>query len=225
MTAVDWESFYKLNTRVASMYKQEVKFNCGALTEIAGEDIPCPICGEVRSGAPSCGGCFRYCDVTSLTGCGGCAYLCRIIDNSSQYCMLGSHGPRVRHNCPHYAPLATGEEKAHEWIERRTMELGGEPVNDFNSEQLKCETTETRRCRAQARKEWLERVEPRELQHQPGYVPQTKPNQNVSKEDALLMKKIIMERHANTDFKDFREVACFNRWMKDIGLHLAEARR
>lgn len=209
----------------AAATKADYKVFCPSLSKKAGQDVMCPFPMRKRCGKMFGSGCPRYCDVTSKTMCKSCAYLRRhCTDGGSAYCM--GWGPNTWHmtprgnNCPFFVQRKPGEEDAGDYVERGTVEISGLSVGEDEEE-----PESVRMARVQALQEWFDLHEPYERCNDPDYIKTILPNENVSKEDAILVGQIVEESFLKTDFKDSRSIASHKAHCESIADLLYKMRR
>ena len=223
------EDLYKdghiYNSRVAAITKADYKAFCPSLSKKAGQDVICPFPRRKRCGDLFGSGCSQYCDVTSKTMCKNCTYFRRhCTDGGAPYCMgWGAntwHTTPRGNNCPFFVQRKPGEEDAGDYIKRRTFEISGISVREDEEE-----PESVRMARAQAQQEWLVIHEPYERRNSRDYIKTILPNENVSKEDAVLVGKIVRESFLKTNFKDCNSIAVHVAYCEGIADLLDEMRR
>lgn len=215
---------YSRNSYQASVRKSMCHRTCRYLSGTAGCDVICPFPYELESAILFGSGCPTYCDVTSIIRCTDCAYMQKVhTDGCSGSCMMwhGNPGGKAGNHCPHF--VRREGEDAGEFIERMTVELGGTPVADEDG--YTQETDATRNARADARQMWFKTHEMWERQFQDGYVETFRPNQNVSKEDALKVKDYIDRIIEDVDWRDCRSTAKYIKAAKNVAENVFYPRR
>lgn len=202
-----------LNNRCARIYKDLYTKKCIALSGIAGQDILCPF--------PTCriNGCQSKCDVTSGRNCLSCAYMVSDSDGApycfaqhQQGCISGAGD-----SCPNWVERKQDEEDAGTYINRRILEMGGQ-FTEYGT----LESQQTRELRMKARQEWADKHEPYEWRYSSEYKRQYLPNQNVSKENALKVDKLMREAADKVDWHDAYSINHYKEYGMSIAKHLAE---
>ena len=202
-----------LNNRCARIYKDHCTKKCTALSEIAGQDILCPF-PMLRAN-----GCEGKCDVTSNRNCLNCAYMVSDSDGAS-YCLTQHQQGCINgggNNCPDWVARKQDEEDAGTYVNRRILEMNGQ----FAKYGI-LESQQTRKLRIKARQEWLNKHKLYEWRYSGEYKYQYLPNQNVSKEDALKVGKLMREAADKVDWHDAYSIEQYKKYGMSIAKHLVE---